>query len=90
VAFGVPEANSLNEPTRCRIHSRATKIGQRMESEDALCSNGVHALAHEERIRPASDSSTSPCGGEGDARAVHDGEVARHRVVERRTRDPAR
>src|ERR671938_676229 len=52
--------NSLNDPTRCRNHSRATKIGQRMWNRNALCSKGVPCLSRiRKRIRPASDSSSS-------------------------------
>src|SRR5918997_1521693 len=52
--------NSLNEPTRCRNHSRATKIGARMWKRKALCSNGVPCRSRRRnRIRPASESSIS-------------------------------
>ncbi len=52
--------NSLNEPTRCRNHSRATKIGQRMWKRNALCSNGEPWRSRiRKRIRPSSDSSIS-------------------------------
>src|SRR5215471_807888 len=52
--------NSLKEPTRCRIHSRATKIGQRIWNRNALCSNGVPCRSRiRNRIRPSSDSSIS-------------------------------
>src|SRR5215204_6218938 len=53
--------NSLNEPTRCRNHSRAMKIGQRTWNRNALCSKGVPCLSRiRKRIRPASESSI-PC-----------------------------
>src|SRR5215211_7716194 len=49
--------NSLNEPTRCRNHSRATKIGQRTWKRNALCSNGVPCRSRiRKRINPASPS----------------------------------
>ena len=52
--------NSLNEPTRCRNHSRATKIGARMWKRNELCSNGVPWRSRmRKRIRPSSDSSIS-------------------------------
>src|SRR5947208_267309 len=52
--------NSLNEPTRWRNHSRATKIGQRMWNRNALCSNGVPCRSRiRKRISPSSDSSIS-------------------------------
>src|SRR6188472_4067529 len=52
--------NSLKEPTRCRNHSRATKIGQRTWKRKALCSNGVPCRSRSrKRIRPSSDSSSS-------------------------------
>src|ERR671922_2978454 len=50
--------NSLNEPTRCRNHSRATKIGARTWKRNELCSNGVPCLSRRRnRIRPSSLSS---------------------------------
>src|ERR671934_2119043 len=50
--------NSLKEPTRCRNHSRATKIGARMWKRNELCSKGVPCLSRmRKRIRPSSDSS---------------------------------
>ena len=71
----------MNEPTRCRIHSRATKIGQRMWKRNALCSNGVPCRSRiRKRISPSSDSSISSLlPRERDAGAVDDREVARHR-----------
>src|SRR6266516_4928810 len=52
--------NSLNEPTRCRNHSRATKIGARMWNRNELCSNGVPCLSrNRKRMRPSSASSIS-------------------------------
>src|SRR5262245_64854311 len=52
--------NSLNEPTRCRNHSRATKIGQRMWNRNALCSNGVPCRSRIRNvISPRSESSSS-------------------------------
>src|SRR5205809_6552681 len=52
--------NSLNEPIRCRNHSRATKIGARMWKRNELCSNGVPCRSRiRKRISPASDSSIS-------------------------------
>src|SRR5215216_506731 len=52
--------NSLNEPTRCRNHSRAMKIGQRTWNRNALCSKGVPCLSRiRKRMRPASESSIS-------------------------------
>ena len=46
--------------TRCRIHSRATKIGQRMWNRNELCSKGVPCRSRiRKRIRPWSDSSIS-------------------------------
>src|SRR6185437_1746732 len=52
--------NSLNEPTRCLIHSRATKIGQRMWKRKELCSKGVPWRSRiRKRISPSSDSSIS-------------------------------
>src|SRR3954471_17209039 len=52
--------NSLNEPTRWRNHSRATKIGQRTWNLKALCSKGVPCLSRmRKRISPASESSIS-------------------------------
>src|SRR5205823_167527 len=48
------------EPTRCRIHSRATKIGQRMWKRNELCSKGVPWRSRiRKRISPSSDSSIS-------------------------------
>src|ERR671938_269048 len=50
--------NSLNEPTRCRNHSRATKIGARTWKRNELCSNGVPCLSRSrKRISPSSLSS---------------------------------
>ena len=50
--------NSLKEPTRCRNHSRATKIGARMWNRNELCSNGVPCLSRiRNRISPSSASS---------------------------------
>src|SRR5919199_2961987 len=52
--------NSLNDPTRCRNHSRATKIGARTWKRNELCSKGVPCLSRRrKRIRPASESSIS-------------------------------
>src|SRR5918912_204413 len=52
--------NSLNEPTRCRNHSRATKIGARTWKRNELCSKGVPCLSRRrKRISPASESSMS-------------------------------
>src|SRR5262245_48785956 len=52
--------NSLNEPTRCLNHSRATKIGARTWKRNELCSKGVPCLSRiRKRIRPSSDSSIS-------------------------------
>src|SRR5918992_5907592 len=52
--------NSLKEPTRCRIHSRATKIGARMWKRKELCSKGVPCRSRmRKRIKPSSDSSIS-------------------------------
>src|SRR3989440_11606546 len=52
--------NSLKEPTRCRNHSRATKIGARTWKRKELCSKGVPCLSRmRKRIRPSSDSSIS-------------------------------
>src|SRR3954465_3384344 len=52
--------NSLKDPTRCRNHSRATKIGQRMWKRKALCSNGVPCRSRiRNLIRPRSESSSS-------------------------------
>src|SRR5919199_1097212 len=52
--------NSLNEPTRCRNHSRATKIGARTWKRNALCSNGVPWRSRiRNRIKPSSASSIS-------------------------------
>src|SRR5215210_862290 len=49
--------NSLNEPTRCRNHSRATKIGQRTWNRNELCSKGVPWRSRiRKRIRPRSAS----------------------------------
>ena len=45
---------------RCRNHSRATKIGQRMWKRNALCSNGEPWRSRiRKRISPASESSIS-------------------------------
>src|SRR5918911_1861735 len=50
--------NSLNEPTRCRNHSRATKIGARTWKRKELCSKGVPCLSRSrKRISPSSLSS---------------------------------
>src|SRR5436853_1355176 len=50
--------NSLNEPTRCRNHSRATKSGARTWKRKELCSNGVPCRSRKrKRIRPSSLSS---------------------------------
>src|SRR5580765_6441191 len=50
--------NSLNDPTRCRNHSRATKIGARIWNRNELCSNGVPCLSRiRKRISPSSASS---------------------------------
>src|SRR5437660_2912532 len=52
--------NSLKEPTLCRNHSRATKIGVRMWNRNELCSNGVPCLSRiRKRISPSSASSIS-------------------------------
>src|SRR5919198_2140686 len=52
--------NSLNEPTRCRNHSRATKIGARTWKRNELCSKGVPCLSRiRKRIRPSSASDIS-------------------------------
>src|SRR5262249_61544748 len=52
--------NSLNEEIRWRIHSRATKIGQRMWNRNALCSKGVPWRSRMRNlISPTSDSSIS-------------------------------
>src|SRR5437867_3741608 len=52
--------NSLKEPTLCRNHSRATKIGVRMWKRNELCSNGVPCRSRiRKRIRPSSASSIS-------------------------------
>src|SRR5919109_771457 len=52
--------NSLNEPTRCRNHSRATKIGALTWKRKALCSNGVPCRSRSrKRTRPRSASSIS-------------------------------
>ena len=45
---------------RCRNHSRATKIGQRMWKRNALCSNGEPCRSRiRKRISPSSESSIS-------------------------------
>src|ERR671933_2399027 len=50
--------NSLNEPMRCRNHSRATKIGARTWKRKELCSKGVPCLSRSrKRINPSSLSS---------------------------------
>src|ERR671938_294918 len=50
--------NSLNEPTRCRNHSRATKIGARTWKRNELCSKGVPWCSRSrKRISPSSLSS---------------------------------
>src|SRR6185503_8172703 len=50
--------NSLKLPMRCRIHSRATKIGQRTWKRKLLCSNGVPCRSRiRKRTSPSSDSS---------------------------------
>src|SRR6478736_2532399 len=50
--------NSLNDPTRCRNHSRATQIGARIWNRNELCSNGVPCLSRiRKRISPSSASS---------------------------------
>src|SRR5437016_5370734 len=52
--------NSLKEPTLCRNHSRATKIGVRMWNRNELCSNGVPCRSRmRKRISPSSPSSIS-------------------------------
>src|SRR2546423_1528551 len=52
--------NSLNEPTRWRNHSRATKSGARTWKRNELCSNGVPCRSRRrKRIRPWSLSSIS-------------------------------
>src|SRR5437870_55732 len=52
--------NSLKEFVRWRIHSRATKIGQRMWNRNELCSNGEPCRSRiRNRIRPSSESSIS-------------------------------
>src|SRR5256714_1139486 len=52
--------NSLNEPTRWRNHSRATKSGARTWKRYELCSNGVPCRSRRrKRIRPWSLSSIS-------------------------------
>src|SRR3954466_8730650 len=56
--------NSLNDPTRCRNHSRATKIGARTWKRNELCSNGVPCRSRiRKRIRPSSASSISSLRG---------------------------
>src|SRR5215218_2513414 len=63
--------NSLNDPTRCRIHSRATKIGQRMWKRKALCSKGVPCLSRmRNRIRPSSASSITSLRRANETRAA--------------------
>src|SRR4051794_21818871 len=63
--------NSLNDPTRCRIHSRATKIGQRMWKRKALCSNGVPWRSRmRNRIRPSSASSITSLRRANETRAA--------------------
>src|SRR5919197_4654250 len=50
--------NSLNEPTRCRNHSRATKMGARTWKRNELCSKGVPCFSRsKKRISPSSLSS---------------------------------
>src|SRR5919198_1364164 len=50
--------NSLNEPTRCRNHSRATKSGARTWKRNELCSNGVPCRSRSrKRMSPSSLSS---------------------------------
>src|SRR5919204_266943 len=50
--------NSLNDPTRCRNHSRATKIGARTWKRNELCSKGVPWRSRSrKRISPSSLSS---------------------------------
>src|SRR5438105_4490849 len=50
--------NSLNEPTRCRNHSRATKSGARTWKRNELCSNGVPWRSRSRnRMSPSSLSS---------------------------------
>src|ERR671930_171950 len=50
--------NSLNEPTRCRNHSRATKMGARTWKRNELCSKGVPCFSRSrKRISPSSLSS---------------------------------
>src|SRR6478752_8646640 len=50
--------NSVKDPTRCRNHSRATKIGARMWNRNELCSNGVTWRSRiRNRIKPSSASS---------------------------------
>src|SRR5256714_10694476 len=52
--------NSLKEPTRCRNHSRATKIGARMWKRNELCSKGVPWRSRSrKRISPSSLSSVA-------------------------------
>src|ERR687888_1038539 len=52
--------NSLNEPTRCRNHSRATKRGARTWKRNELCSKGVPCLSRRRnRISPSSLSFTA-------------------------------
>src|SRR4051794_9909470 len=63
--------NSLNEPIRCRNHSRATKIGQRTWKRNALCSNGVPCRSRRrKRIRPSSDSSIASLRRANETRAA--------------------
>ena len=76
--------NSLKDPTRCRNHSRATKIGARMWKRNELCSNGrAVTLAHEE----ADEALVRLvhlllAAREADASSVDDREVVGHGIVE--------
>ena len=76
--------NSLNEPTRCRNHSRATKIGAAdVEAERVVLERRAVALAHEEADETLVGLLHRPLSArEADARAVDDREVVGHGVVE--------
>src|SRR5207237_210728 len=56
---------------RCRNHSRATKIGQRMWKRKLLCSNGVPCRSRSrKRISPSSEASIASLCRANDTRAT--------------------
>src|SRR4051794_16288962 len=79
--------NSLNEPTRCRNHSRATKIGVRIWKRNALCSNGVPCRSRMRNFTsPTSDSSMSSLRRAKETRAAFTTDRSSAIAASRRTK----